>query len=227
VNIIVDAAVNISSKNKQRYEDARNKFRTSLRESYDAMNVMIEILHEDNPAWSINQIAKYIWNENKKVWGFSVRSIYNHLNKQNRELIEKKFNPTQKKGKGKKVASLQPQEEFNTEEHEPSNFDGVHHPPQAPQGKLYNDPEDYDPDYVGYIRDFLDFLTGYIKEYDSIITQDDIKGTQEYRLNILKSLSKKDLRKLERQWKVIALGLQNMYALIQVVKKENSSKEAT
>jgi hypothetical protein len=121
--IKVHQVANISSKNKERYEEARNTLRTSLRESYEAKNVMVKILHEDNPTWSMNQIAKFITAENRDI---SVRSIYNHLDDENKELIEKKYNPTQKKGKVK-VASLQPTKKNGLREYDYSKYEKEAH----------------------------------------------------------------------------------------------------
>jgi hypothetical protein len=54
------------------------------------MNIMIRILREDNPGWSIKRIIKQILIENEDI-SISERSIYNHLDDHNRALIDSKY----------------------------------------------------------------------------------------------------------------------------------------
>ena len=80
----------VSKKNEEEYKEAKHRFRTNLRNAYDDMNTMIRILSEDNPSWSIKRIIKQILLENEDI-GVSERSVYNHLDDQNRALIDPKY----------------------------------------------------------------------------------------------------------------------------------------
>ena len=80
----------VSKKNEQEYKEAKHRFRTNLRNAYDDMNTMIKILSEDNPGWSIKRIIKQILLENEDI-GVSERSVYNHLDDQNRALVDPKY----------------------------------------------------------------------------------------------------------------------------------------
>lgn len=80
----------VSKKNEKEYKEAKHRFRTNLRHAYDDMNTMIKILSEDNPGWSIKRIIKQILLENEDI-GVSERSVYNHLDDQNRALVDPKY----------------------------------------------------------------------------------------------------------------------------------------
>ena len=81
----------VSKENEQEYKEAKYRFRNNLKNAYDDMNTMIRILHEDNPGWSIKRIIKQILLENEDIIGISERSIYNHLDEQNKALIDTRF----------------------------------------------------------------------------------------------------------------------------------------
>ena len=80
----------VSKKNEKEYKEAKHRFRTNLRHAYDDMNTMIRIVIEDNPGWSIKRIIKQILLENEDI-GVSERSVYNHLDDQNRALVDPKY----------------------------------------------------------------------------------------------------------------------------------------
>lgn len=80
----------VSKKNEKEYKEAKHRFRTNLRNAYDDMNTMIRIIIEDNPGWSIKRIIKQILLENEDI-GVSERSVYNHLDDQNRVLVDRKY----------------------------------------------------------------------------------------------------------------------------------------
>jgi hypothetical protein len=82
----------VSKKNEKEYNEAKHSFRNNLKNAYDDTNTMIRILHEDNPGWSIKRIIKQIFIENEDVIGIPAeRSIYDHLDDQNRALIDTRF----------------------------------------------------------------------------------------------------------------------------------------
>ena len=80
-----------------KFEDANHEFRAYWEMGRDAarnaakkINEMVVILHKQNPKWSINHIANTIWVKNEDLEGFSKQTIYNNLNNENRQLIDKR-----------------------------------------------------------------------------------------------------------------------------------------
>ena len=89
----------VSKSNKKRYKEIKQEYRSFLKqgfksfeEAHKRMNIMVEILAEDNPDWSIKKIAKQIIIESEGIIGFkSIQTIYNNLNEKNRELVDPKY----------------------------------------------------------------------------------------------------------------------------------------
>lgn len=85
----------VSDKNKKRYNDAKCEFKTYfekgikvLDEAKKRINVMVTILHEEYPDWSIRKIAYQIWLENEDVEGFSKDKVYRNLDEVNLLLLD-------------------------------------------------------------------------------------------------------------------------------------------
>ena len=92
----------VSDKNKNRYNDAKCEFKTYfekginlLEEAKKRINIMVTILHEEYPDWSIRKIAYQIWLENEDIEGFSKDKIYRNLDEANILLL----NPTKQNRK--------------------------------------------------------------------------------------------------------------------------------
>jgi hypothetical protein len=85
----------VSDNNEKRYREASGELKTfwnigrkAAEEVNKRLNIMVKILHEEHPDWSINRIAHQIWIENEDLDGFSKDKIYRKLDQVNRSLID-------------------------------------------------------------------------------------------------------------------------------------------
>jgi hypothetical protein len=92
-------------------EELRIHFGTAnneIEKAKEKVNVLVVLVHNDNPKWSVKKICDYIAGKNDDLedYGFTSKTIYNYLNEENRQLVNKntgrpskskpKFNTTSK-----------------------------------------------------------------------------------------------------------------------------------
>ena len=81
-------------KHLARYHWCEGRFQAKEFAKY--INGMVIILHENNPDWSINRIAKQMWIDFQDLEGFSKSTIYNYLDDYNKRLLKPTGRPKKK-----------------------------------------------------------------------------------------------------------------------------------
>ena len=76
---------NTNNKVRNEWEDGRKAARNVSK----YLNELVEILHKEEPDWTLKKIARQIWIANEDLEGFSTNTIYNNLNEENRQLVDK------------------------------------------------------------------------------------------------------------------------------------------
>lgn len=126
-------------KESARFREAWIEGTKQAKIAHEALNRMIVILHEDNPDWSMREIALTIAIDHADLEGFSKTKIYNELSEENRRILQDTGFPKGGKRKNPKKNTEQASTEPPLDNIPTSD---QHSPPVQEQSLEPNDPYD-------------------------------------------------------------------------------------